>query len=211
MTYLPHTDVERRSMLEAIGVQQLEDLFADVPERLRFPELDLPTALSEQEVERELEALAGRNADVRARPCFRGGGAYRHYVPATVDYVLQRGELSTAYTPYQPELSQGALQATFEYQTMMCRLTGMDVSTASHYDGATALAEAVLLALSLHAERQRLVLSPNLHPRYREVLRTYLAGRPATLVEAAPDDDIAAPGQDLQEQKPQEPKEPPPP
>jgi glycine dehydrogenase subunit 1 len=191
MPYLPHTNDERRSMLDAIGVERLEDLFRDVPERLRFPDLDLGPALSEPEVERGLAALADRNADVRMRPCFRGAGAYRHYVPATVDAVLQRGELLTAYTPYQAELSQGNLQATFEYQTMICRLTGMDVCTASHYDGATALAEAVLLALSIHSDRRRIVLSPNLHPRYRDVLRTYLAGRADTTLADAGDGDPA--------------------
>jgi glycine dehydrogenase subunit 1 len=192
MTYLPHTDEERRSMLRAIGLEGLEDLFAGIPERLRFPDLDLPPPLSELEVERELEALAARNSDVRARPCFLGAGAYRHYVPATVDTVLQRGEFLTAYTPYQPELSQGLLQATFEYQTMMCRLTGMEVATASHYDGASALAEAVLLSLSIHADRRRIVLSPGLHPRYREVLHTYLGGREAVPFVGGPGRDLAA-------------------
>ena len=121
MTYVPHTDSERKAMLDAIGVAGLEDLFADIPAPLRFPRLDLPHATSELDVERELEALAARNVDVARRPCFLGAGSYLHYVPATVDAVLQRGELATAYTPYQPELSQGSLQATFEYQSMICR------------------------------------------------------------------------------------------
>ena len=147
MTFIPHTDRDREIMLAAIGVERLEDLFADVPEHVRFPALDLPAARSELEVERELVTVAARSARSLERPGFLGAGSYHHFIPATVDSVLQRGELFTAYTPYQPEISQGFLQAMFEYQSMICELTGMDVSTSSHYDGATALAEAVLLAL----------------------------------------------------------------
>ena len=158
--YVPHTDDDRGAMLAAIGVAELEDLFDDVPERFRFPELDLPAAVSESEVEREMLELARANADMTRYACFLGAGTYRHFVPATVDAVLRRGEFFTSYTPYQPELSQGLLQATFEYQTMICALTGMDVSTASHYDGATALAEAVLLALSVGGPSRRAVVAP---------------------------------------------------
>jgi glycine dehydrogenase subunit 1 len=121
-------------MLEAIGVRSVEELFQDVPERVRFPDLNLPPALSEMEARWELEALASANFTTADGPCFLGAGAYRHYVPAVVDAVLRRGEFYTAYTPYQPEVSQGTLQAIFEYQTMICELTGMEVSNASHYD-----------------------------------------------------------------------------
>jgi glycine dehydrogenase subunit 1 len=193
VTYIPHTEADREAMLHAIGVSRMEELFRDVPERLRFPKLELPPAASELEVERELQELAARNADVGRRPCFLGAGSYRHYIPATVDAVLQRGELYTSYTPYQPELSQGMLQATFEYQSMVCRLTGMDVSTASHYDGAAALAEAVLLALGVGGRgRRKIVVAPTLHPQYRAVLETYLRGFEARLVgEAQADADAS--------------------
>ena len=140
MGFHPHTDGDREQMLARIGVERLEDLFAEVPARLRYPQLALPPASSELEVERELREIAAGAARFSDRPGFLGAGAARHYVPATVDAVLRRGELYSAYTPYQPELSQGVLQAMFEYQTMICELTGMDVSTASHYDGAAALA-----------------------------------------------------------------------
>jgi glycine dehydrogenase subunit 1 len=186
VTYLPHTDEDRRAMLAAIGVTEPEALFDDVPERLRFPELALPAAASELEIEREMTELARRNADASRSACFLGAGAYRHYVPATVDSVLQRAEFFTSYTPYQPELSQGMLQATFEYQSMICALTGMDVSTASHYEGATALAEAVLLALAVGGRSRRKVIVPaSVHPQYREVLRTYLQGSDAILSDEA--------------------------
>jgi glycine dehydrogenase subunit 1 len=171
-------------MLEAIGVGHLEDLFGDVPETRRFPRLDLPGSASELEVEREVREIAQRNVDLARHPSFLGAGTYRHYVPAVVDHVLLRGEFFSSYTPYQPELSQGMLQATFEYQSMICRLTGMDVSTASHYDGATALAEAVLLALAAGGRgRTKVFAAPSVHPQYREVLATYLRGSSASLEE----------------------------
>ena len=142
-----HNKTERSEMLRAIGVDSLEAMFTDIPEEFRFPALDLPPALSEIELASELRNLSRQNVSLDDTPCFLGAGSYRHFVPATVDYVLQRGEFYTAYTPYQPEMSQGMLQAMFEYQSMICGLTGMEVSNASHYDGATSLAEAVLLAL----------------------------------------------------------------
>lgn len=182
MSFVPHTDDERRQMLEAIGVSQLADLFGDVPATVRFPDLNLPPALSEMEVAALLRQLAVANTPVTEVPSFLGAGSYRHFIPATVDYVLQRGEFYTAYTPYQPEMSQGMLQAMFEYQSMICRLTGMEVSNASHYDGATSLAEGVLLALEAGSDdRQRIVISPSVHPNYREVVETYLTGTDAAL------------------------------
>jgi len=182
VSYLPHTDADRRAMLEAIGVAGLEALFADVPARVRFPSLDLPAAISELELARLARELAGANTDIEGCARFLGAGAYHHFRPATVDYVLRRGEFYTSYTPYQPEVSQGMLQAMFEYQSLICRLTAMEVSNASHYDGATALAEGVLLALdSTKGDRTKVVISPTVHPQYREVVRTYLHGSEATV------------------------------
>ena len=169
-------------MLGAIGASGMEELFDDIPENVRFPELELPARLTEMELEREISQLAQRNRNLDCGPSFLGAGCYRHFIPATVDYVLQRSEFYTSYTPYQPELSQGLLQAMFEYQTMICRLTGMEVSNASHYDGATSLAEAVLLALdACKGNRSRVVMSPYVHPHYRGVAETYLAGTDAVL------------------------------
>jgi glycine dehydrogenase subunit 1 len=186
MTFIPHSDTERRQMLDAIGVKQLEDLFGDVPQRVRFPSLNLPAPISQLELDAEMRALAARNVDPQGRPSFLGGGVYRHYRPATVDYVLQRGEFTTSYTPYQAEISQGMLQAMFEYQTMICRLTGMEVSNASHYDGATSLAEAVLLALAAASPRRgKVVMSRAVHPQWREVVKTYLGGTAAEVVDDA--------------------------
>ena len=195
MTYLPHTDADRQAMLKAIGVEKLDDLFKDVPERVRFPKLDLPPASSEMETWWEMQGLSEANADVNHYACFLGAGAYNHYSPHTIDYVLRRGEFYTAYTPYQPEISQGTLQAMFEYQSMICQLTGMDVSNASHYDGATSMAEGVLLALNAtKGNRSKVVVSPAVHPQYRQVLRTYLLGAD---VHVAGDEDLKAEIADL--------------
>jgi glycine dehydrogenase subunit 1 len=191
MTYVPHTETERAEMLAAIGVDRTDRLFGAIPEELRFPKLNLPPPVSEIDIERELQALAGANFSAAAEARFLGAGVYHHYRPATVDYVLQRGELYTAYTPYQPEVSQGVLQALFEYQSMICRLTAMEVSNASHYNGATALAEAVLLALNAASgERNKILLSPAVHPQYRAVAKTYLRGTHAAAV--AGDEDSGA-------------------
>jgi len=183
MSYVPHTERERREMLAAIGVDSIEDLFADVPAKVRFPQLNLLPGLAEPDLVREMQALAGRNFPLDPAHSFLGAGAYRHFRPSTVDYVLARGEFYTAYTQYQPEVSQGMLQALFEYQSMICRLTSMEVSSASHYNGANALAEAVLLALdAAHGKRSRIVMSPAVHPHYREVVKTYLSAHSAAVV-----------------------------
>jgi glycine dehydrogenase subunit 1 len=183
MPYVPHSDEDRRAMLSAIGVRSIEALFEDVPQHARFPALDLPPALSEMEARWELEVLADANLTTADGPCFLGAGAYRHFVPAVVDAFLRRGEFYTAYTPYQPEVSQGTLQSIFEYQTMICTLTGMEVSNASHYDGATATAEAVITAINVHRlKRRKVVLSPFVHPEYRAVVRTYTQGMGLTVV-----------------------------
>jgi glycine dehydrogenase subunit 1 len=183
MSYVPHTERERSEMLAAIGVASMEDLFADVPARVRFPDLKLPPPLSEPDIAREMQAIAARNFAVDPALSFLGAGTYHHFRPAIVDDVLSRSEFYTSYTQYQPEVSQGFLQALFEYQSMICRLTEMEVSNASHYDGATALAEAVLLALNAAAgKRSKVVLSPGVHPQYRAVVKTYLRGTHAAAI-----------------------------
>jgi glycine dehydrogenase subunit 1 len=182
-----HSKPERDEMLRGIGIGAVEELFAGIPKPIRFPALDLPEPLAEADLAREVRGLSQQNTSIEDRPCFLGAGSYRHFIPATVDYVLQRGEFYTAYTPYQPELSQGMLQAMFEYQSMICQLTGMEVSNASHYDGATSLAEAVLLSLdAAGGARERIIMSPAVHPHYREVAATYLQGAKAELL--VPDD-----------------------
>jgi len=177
MTYVPHSDADRKAMLADIGAKTVGELFQVVPEEVRYPLLNLPRAMSEVEILRELQAMSERNADVAHNLCFLGAGAYNHYVPSVVDHIVSRSEFFTAYTPYQPELSQGTLQALFEYQSMMCALTGMEVVNASHYDGATAAAEAVIMAVSVgRGKRHKVIVSPFLHPEYRETIRTYTQG-----------------------------------
>jgi glycine dehydrogenase subunit 1 len=172
--YIPHTDADRETMLRTIGVTRLEDLFTDIPAKFRYPDLDLPPASSEMEIMAEMQELGMANESTRDLICFLGAGAYNHYSPAVVDSILRRGEFFTAYTPYQPEISQGTLQAIFEYQSMIAGLTGMEVSNASHYDGATAVAEAVNMAYAVfRGKRSKVVLSPALHPQYRQTVRTY--------------------------------------
>jgi len=175
MPYFPNTDADRRAMLEAIGVRSIDDLFALVPAELRMKrELCVPPALGELELTAHLKELAARNTPATEMACFLGGGSYDHFIPAVVDMVAGRSEFYTAYTPYQAEASQGSLQAFFEYQTLIAQLTGMDVSNASLYDGGSAAAEAVLMAM--HATgRNRVVAARSVHPEYRQVLATYLA------------------------------------
>ncbi|GAB4416204.1 MAG: aminomethyl-transferring glycine dehydrogenase subunit GcvPA [Anaerolineales bacterium] len=177
MTYIPHSPKERDAMLETIGVKSLEELFEAVPAKHRFPTLNLPPAVTEMEIANEMAELAAANESVRDLISFLGAGMYNHYIPSVIDHILQRGEFYTAYTPYQPEISQGTLQAIFEYQSLMSALTGMDVSNASHYDGATAAAEAINLAWAqFRGKRTKVVISPTVHPQYREVIRTYTQG-----------------------------------
>jgi glycine dehydrogenase subunit 1 len=183
MSYIPHTDLEREQMLAAIGVPTIEDLFEAVPASHRFPNLNLPEALSEMEIAAEMLALSEANEHAQDFAIFLGAGAYHHFIPAVVDHIIQRGEFLTAYTPYQPELSQGTLQAIFEYQSMMCALTGMDAANASHYDGATSLAEAVTVALEVtRYKRDKIILSHAINPQYRAVVRTYHQGRGLRIV-----------------------------
>jgi len=177
MTYLPHTDADVAEMLAAIGVERVEDLFHDVPTDRRFPDLNLPEPLSEMEIMAELQAMTEENLDTGHFSCFLGAGAYDHYIPRIVDHVISRSEFYTAYTPYQPEISQGTLQSIFEYQSMVCALTGMEAANASHYDGATSAAEAAIMAVNVHRGRRKKVLvSPAVHPEYRAVVRTYTTG-----------------------------------
>jgi len=178
MTYIPISPKERDAMLETVGIKSLDDLFDAVPAKHRFPKLNLPPALTEMEAMNELSGLAQANENVRGDLIsFLGAGMYNHYIPSVVDHILRRGEFYTAYTPYQPEISQGTLQAIFEYQSLMAALTGMDVSNASHYDGATATAEAVNLAYAqFRGKRKKVVISPTIHPQYRAVIRTYAQG-----------------------------------
>jgi len=177
--FIPHTESDREAMLAAIGKSSIVELFSDVPLAHRFPTLDLPPALTEMEVRAEMQAIAAVNDSTSDLACFLGAGAYKHYTPAAVDMLLRRGELYTAYTPYQPEVSQGTLQAIFEYQSLVAALTGMDVSNASHYDGATAVAEAVNMAYTIfRGKRTKILLSPTLHPQICDVVRTYTSGTP---------------------------------
>jgi glycine dehydrogenase subunit 1 len=184
MSYSPHTAADRERMLAAIGVGSVDDLFADIPAAVRATGFDLPAPLSEQEVRAELSRLAGRNRIPRVS--FLGAGVYRHLVPSVVSEVIGRSEFSTAYTPYQPEVSQGTLQSIYEFQSLICELTGMEVATASHYDGATATAEAALMACRL-THRNRVAVSTAVNPQVRQVLATYLAGPGVELVEVAAD------------------------
>jgi glycine dehydrogenase subunit 1 len=176
MRYAPHTGDEVAEMLKAIGLESLDQLFDQVPTTLRLGRaLDIPEGISEMETLEAMRALAGKNRSADDLVCFAGGGAYDHYVPAVVWALAGRSEFLTAYTPYQPELSQGVLQALFEYQSMICELTGLEVSNASLYDGATALAEAVNMARSVGG-RDRVLVSGGVNPRYVETLRAYGGG-----------------------------------
>jgi glycine dehydrogenase subunit 1 len=172
-------------MLERIGVASIDELFLDIPKARRFPKLDLPGPLSEMEVAREIDSLASRNVTASTCAWFLGAGAYNHFIPALVPAIASRGEFLTAYTPYQPEVSQGSLQAIFEYQSMAAALFGMEVVNASHYDGATALAEAVLMAFNQGGERKKVLIPAALHPEYKDVIRTYFAAFDLDLAEYA--------------------------
>ena len=197
MTFIPISPTERDAMLSTIGVKHLDELFDSIPKKHRFPKLDLPPALAEMEASALLSDIAQANENIHEHLIsFLGAGAYNHYIPSVVDHILRRGEFYTAYTPYQPEISQGTLQSIFEYQSLMTNLTGMEVSNASHYDGATAAAEAVNLAYAqFRGKRTKLIVSPTVHPQYRAVIRTYTEGMdlqvagddPNTNLEAGPE------------------------
>jgi glycine dehydrogenase subunit 1 len=175
MAYLANTPDDRNVMLDAVGIDSIDQLFEMIPPEYRLDQpLNIPAALSEFELTREVSELIGRNLGADRRVCFLGGGCYDHFIPAVVDQLAGRGEFYTSYTPYQAEASQGTLQATFEYQSLIAQLTGMDLSNASLYDGGSAVAEAVLMAMSCTRRFGRVVTSASVHPEYRQILATYL-------------------------------------
>ncbi|QHA36917.1 aminomethyl-transferring glycine dehydrogenase subunit GcvPA [Rossellomorea marisflavi] len=188
--YLPMTDQDQREMLDSIGVDSVDALFEDIPEEVRFKgDYNIKKAKSETELVKELSALAAKNADLRSHASFLGAGVYDHYMPIIVDHVLSRSEFYTAYTPYQPEISQGELQAIFEFQTIICELTGMDVANSSMYDGGTSLAEAAMLSAG-QTRRKKVLVSAAVHPESKDVLRSYAKGQYIDVVEVPHKDGV---------------------
>jgi len=180
--YLPMTDQDKEEMLQVIGVQDTEELFSDIPEKVRLKEpLRIKEPKSEGELKEELAALANRNVTMKTHASFLGAGVYDHYIPSIVDHVISRSEFYTAYTPYQPEISQGELQAIFEFQTMIAELTGMDVANSSMYDGGTALAEAATLSAG-HTRKRKIIVSEAVHPESRQVIDSYGRGQHLEIV-----------------------------
>ena len=178
--YIPNTLVEQDELLAAIGLRSVDDLFQDIPDGYRNPTLDLPPPMSELEIQRELGELAARNRPLGSGPSFLGAGAYHHFIPSIVKALMTRGEFLTAYTPYQPEVSQGTLQVIFEFQTMISGLYGMEVANAGMYDGATSLAEAVLMACRV-TRREHVIVSDSVAPAYRQVIATYCQAQGITI------------------------------
>lgn len=185
MSYVPNTEADRAEMLAAIGVGSVEELFADLPAAARAQTLDLPPPLSEMEAARLMRTLAGRNRDLSQVACFLGAGAYKHFIPSIVGHVIGRSEFYTAYTPYQPEVSQGTLQTIYEYQSMLTALTGMDAVNASMYEGASALAEAVIMAQVITG-RTSVAVAKTVHPHFRDTARTYGEARGLRFREVGP-------------------------
>ena len=184
--YIPNTDDDRASMLATIGVGSVEELFDDIPAEHRHPHLDIPAPRSEMDLRRELEALAERNFHAGAHPSFLGAGVYHHYCPAVVSPLVTRGEFLTSYTPYQPEVSQGTLQGTYEFQTLTAQLFGMEVSNAGMYDGASSLAEAALMACRITG-RAKVAVVDTVNPHYAEVVRAYTGPQQIEVYAIAPD------------------------
>ena len=184
--YSPNTGADRRAMLDSIGVDSVVELFEDIPAHLRNPSLDLPTPLSEFELRRDVEAMAAENATPGDYACFLGAGSYRHFVPAIVRQLAGRSEFMTAYTPYQPEVAQGTLQAHYEFQSMVCQLTGMDVANAGMYDGSTSLAEAALMAART-TKRSRIAVLNTVSPALRRVIETYTQAPGLDIYSVSPD------------------------
>lgn len=183
MRYIPHTEADRREMLETIGVNSIEDLFHEIPENLRIrDELNIPSALDEYSLIRELESIGSKNVALDSLVSFLGAGIYEHYVPSLVMQMVTRGEFLTAYTPYQPEASQGYLQTIYEFQSMICEITGMEVANASMYDGATALAEACIMASGIK-DRNKLVIAKSVHPHYRQCVQTFAGPAECIVIE----------------------------
>ena len=195
MPYLYNTPEDQRAMLDAIGAASIDELFASIPRELRLERpLAIPPAMSELELTQHMNALAAKNAHPGEKVCFLGGGSYDHFVPAVVDEIASRGEFYTSYTPYQAEVSQGNLQVVFEYQTLITRLTGLDVSNASLYDGGSATAEAVLMAVSSTRRFGKVVVPASLHPEYRQTIETYLLNLGVEVVTVATPQGILRPG-----------------
>lgn len=196
--YLPMTEQDQQEMLETVGISQLEDLFDDVPEEVKFKgELDLKPALHETALIKEMQRLANKNRNIKDYPSFLGAGVYEHYIPSVVNHMLLRSEFFTAYTPYQPEISQGELQGIFEFQTMICELTQMDLANSSMYDGPTALTEAAMMSCG-HTKKKEILVSKTVHPEAIEVLKTNAKGQNLTVVEVE-DVDGQTDLEDLQE------------
>jgi glycine dehydrogenase subunit 1 len=183
LPYILNTESDRQAMLQKIGVASVAELFTPIPEgfQLQRP-LQVPAALSEMELQQHMSELAGNNVSADDAVCFLGGGSYDHFIPSVVDAVASRSEYYTAYTPYQAEASQGSLQAFFEYQTLICELTGLDVSNASLYEGGSAVAESVLMAISIDPDRKKVLIAESVHPEYRQTLATYMANLPVEVV-----------------------------
>lgn len=193
--YLPMTELDQKAMLDTIGVSSVQELFSDIPESVQFKgEYKIKEAKSEPALMKELTRMAAKNADLKTNTSFLGAGVYDHYMPVIVDHVLSRSEFYTAYTPYQPEISQGELQAIFEFQTMICELTGMEVANSSMYDGGTALAEAAMLSAG-QTKRKKVLISSAVHPEAKEVVKTYAKGQYIEVVEVPHKDGVT----DLQE------------
>jgi glycine dehydrogenase subunit 1 len=182
--YLPHTDEDRKELLAGVGVDSIADLFTDIPDEIRLDkQLDLENPLSELGIKQRMQALSNKNQDLTEYTSFLGAGVYDHYIPSVVDHILLRSEFYTAYTPYQPEVSQGYLQAIFEYQTMICELTGLDVANASMYDGSSAIAEAALMSKAIKRRRNEIIVSTSVSPESRTVLETYAEATDLSLKE----------------------------
>ncbi|GAF63784.1 glycine dehydrogenase subunit 1 [Bacillus sp. TS-2] len=181
--YLPMTNQDQKEMLEAIGVHSIEELFSDIPESIRFKgQLNIQDALKETELVHYFQGLAAKNVSLTDTPSFLGAGVYQHYIPSIVNHVISRSEFYTAYTPYQPEISQGELQAIFEFQTMICELTGMDIANSSMYDGPTALAEAAMMSAG-HTKNKTILVSKAVHPEARAVIQTNAKGQNLKVIE----------------------------
>lgn len=197
MVFNPHTPDDRRAMLETIGATSVDELFAPVPENVRFPELDLPRQLTEMEASRRLQDLANANIVPAPEDNYMGAGSYQHYIPATVGQILSRGEFYTAYTPYQPEVAQGTLQVIYEFQSMVAALLGTEVANASMYDGATAFAEGALVTVANSRKKNRILLAGTVPPSYQQVMHTYLDGAGVTITEVEPADPFVLTVEDI--------------
>jgi glycine dehydrogenase subunit 1 len=194
MTYILNTPHDIETMLAAIGAKSIDELFAMIPDELRFKRaLQLPLAMGEMELQHHMSGLAMKNTSPAQKPCFLGGGSYDHFIPSVVDYVAGRGEFYTSYTPYQPEVSQGNLVAFFEYQTMITELTGMPISNASLYDGGSAAAEAVLMSIHATGRTGRVVTAASVHPEYRAIIETYFDNIGCKLVTVGTADGVIKP------------------